>query len=131
MRFSVSLPPPLVKEFDNLWKDMGYGNRSKAIHDAMRTFISEFKWAYKEEEHVAGAILILYYIDKPNLLEKITSIQHKFRDIIFSTMHVHLEENKCLEIVAVNGRVDEIKKLTLELTAKKGVKQIKVAVMAP
>lgn len=131
VRFSVSLPPKLVEEFDFVWKSMGYENRSKAVHDAMRAFISEFKWTYKEEEHVAGAVLILYYLDKPKLLEKILGIQHKFRSIISSTTHIHLEEDKCLEIIAVNGSVREIRNLSQELMAKKGVKQVKVAVMAP
>ncbi|MEM1586027.1 MAG: nickel-responsive transcriptional regulator NikR [Candidatus Bathyarchaeia archaeon] len=131
VRFSVSLPPSVVKEFDNVWRSMGYESRSKAIHDAIRTFISEFKWTSAESEHVAGAILVLYYLDKPDLLEKVMNIQHKFRDIISSTTHIHLEEDKCLEIIAVNGKVDEIRRLAEELTAKKGVKQVKVAVVAP
>lgn len=131
VRFSVSLPPTLVKEFDDVWRSMGYENRSKAVHDAMRAFISEFKWTQGKMEYVAGVILVLYYLDKPNLLEKIVSAQHKFRSIISSTTHIHLEEDKCLEIIAVNGRVSEIKSLAQELMAKKGVKQVKVAVVAP
>lgn len=131
VRFSVSLPPSLVKEFDNVWMSMGYENRSKAIHDAMRAFISEFKWTHVETERVAGAVLILYYLDKPSLLEKIVGTQHEFKDIISSTTHIHLEEDKCLEIIAVNGKVSEIKSLAEKLMAKKGVKQVKVAVVAP
>jgi CopG family nickel-responsive transcriptional regulator len=131
VRFSVSLPPPLVEEFDSVWKNMGYESRSKAVHDAMRAFISEFKWTCGETEHVAGVILVLYYLDKPNLLEKIVSIQHRFRNIISSTTHIHLEEDKCLEIIAVNGKVNDVRKLSEELMARKGVKQVKVAVLAP
>ncbi|MCX8171217.1 MAG: nickel-responsive transcriptional regulator NikR [Candidatus Bathyarchaeota archaeon] len=130
VRFSVSLPPPLVEEFDGVWRDMGYENRSKAIHDAMRAFISDFKWMH-EKGHVAGAVLVLYYLDKPKLLEKVTIIQHKFRDIISSTTHIHLEEDKCLEIIAVNGEVNKIRRMAEELMAKKGVKQVKIAVIAP
>lgn len=129
-RFSVSLPPSLVEEFDEVWKKMGYENRSKAIHDAMRAFISDLKWT-REEGHVAGAVLVLYYLDKPRLLEKITGAQHKFRDIISSTTHIHIEEDKCLEIIAVNGEASKIRRLAEELMAKKGVKQVKVAVIAP
>jgi len=131
VRFSISLPPQLVEEFDSVWRSMGYENRSKAVHDAMRTFISEFKWTREEAGHVTGAILTLYYFDKPNLLKKIIGIQHEFRGIILSTMHIHLEEDKCLEIIAVNGKVGEIRNLAQKLMAKKGVKQVKIAVMAP
>ncbi|MBS7653955.1 MAG: nickel-responsive transcriptional regulator NikR [Candidatus Bathyarchaeia archaeon] len=131
VRFSISLPPALVEEFDSAWKSMNYENRSKAVHDAMRTFISEFKWTRGETEQMAGAILILYYLDKPNLLEKIMEIQHKFRNIISSTTHIHLEEDKCLEMIAVNGKAGEIRNLAQELMPKKGVKQVKIAVVSP
>lgn len=130
-RFSVSLPPPLVEKLDEAWRSMQYENRSKAIHDAVRSFISEFEWMQKEAGRITGAVLVLYYLDKPGLLDEITKTQHQFKNVISSTLHVHLEENKCLEIIAVEGSVQEVKSLTQILMAKKGVKQVKVAAMAP
>jgi len=130
-RFSVSLPPPLVEELDKAWRSMQYESRSKAIHDAVRSFISEFEWMQKEEGQITGAVLVLYYLDKPGLLEEITSVQHRFKNVISSTLHIHLEKNKCLEIIAVRGSAQEIKSLTQVLMAKRGVKQVKVAAMAP
>lgn len=130
-RFSVSLPSALLMEFDDSWKSLGYTNRSKAVHDALRTFITEFKWTHKDEDQVAGAILLLYYHEKPHLLEEIVNVQHKFRDIIFSTTHIHLEEDKCLEIVAVSGKANRIRSLAQDLTTKKGVREVKIAVVTP
>jgi len=130
-RFSVSLPPPLVEKLDEAWRSMQYENRSKAIHDAVRSFISEFEWMQKEAGRITGAVLVLYYLDKPGLLDEITKTQHQFKNVISSTLHVHLEENKCLEIIAVEGSVQEVKNLTQILMAKKGAKQVKVAAMAP
>src|SRR3990170_4455137 len=130
-RFSVSLPPPLVEKLDETWKAMRYENRSKAIHDAVRSFITEFEWMREETGRITGAVLVLYYLDKPGLLDEITRVQHQFKNVISSTLHVHLEENKCLEIIAVEGSVQEVKSLTQTLMAKRGVKQVKVAAMAP
>lgn len=130
-RFSVSLPPPLMEKLDKAWRSMQYESRSKAVHDAVRSFISEFEWMRKEEGQITGAVLVLYYLDKPGLLDKITSVQHRFKNVISSTLHIHLEKNKCLEIIAVRGSAQEIKSLTQVLMAKRGVKQVKVAVMAP
>jgi len=130
-RFSVSLPPMLVKEFDEVWESMQYVSRSKAIHDAIRNFISEYKWMREEAGKIAGAIVMLYYLDKPDLLNKIMRVQHKFEDVISSSMHIHLTKNKCLEIVAVNGNTKEIRSLTQELMTKKGVKQLKFTAIAP
>ena len=130
-RFSVSLPPHLVKKLDDAWKSMQYESRSKAVHDAIRSFITEFEWMREETGRITGAVLVLYYLDKPGLLDEITRVQHQFKNVISSTLHVHLEENKCLEIIAVEGSVQEVKSLTQTLMAKRGVKQVKVAAIAP
>ena len=130
-RFSVSLPPPLLDRLDEAWKSMGYENRSKAIHDAVRSFITEFEWMREEAGQITGAVHVLYYLDKPGLLDEIVGVQHSFKDVISSTLHIHLEEDKCLEIIAVRGSAKEVKSLAQALMAKKGVKQVKVAAMAP
>jgi len=130
-RFSVSLPPPLVEKLDKTWKSMQYENRSKAVHDAVRSFITEFEWMQKDSGRITGAVLVLYYLDKPGLLDEITKAQHKFKNVISSTLHVHLEENKCLEIIAVEGSAQEIRSLAQSLMTKRGVKQVKVAAIAP
>jgi len=130
-RFSVSLPPPLVEKLDEVWKNMQYENRSKAVHDAVRSFITEFEWMQKDSGRITGAILVLYYLDKPGLLDEITKAQHQFKNVISSTLHVHLEDNKCLEIIAVEGSVQEIRSLAQAIMAKRGVKQVKVAAIAP
>ena len=130
-RFSVSLPPPLVEKLDEVWRSMRYENRSKAIHDAVRSFITEFEWMQKDSGRITGAVLVLYYLDKPGLLDEITKAQHQFKNAISSTLHVHLEDNKCLEIIAVEGSVQEIRSLAQSLMTKRGVKQVKVAAIAP
>jgi len=130
-RFSVSLPPPLVKKFDETWKNMQYKNRSKAIHDAVRSFITEFEWMRREEGQITGAVLVLYYLDKPGLLNEVARTQHQFKHLTSSTLHIHLEEDKCLEIIAVDGSVQEVRDLTQALMTRNGVKQVKVAVMVP
>ena len=129
-RFSVSLPPTLVNDFDEEWKNSGYENRSKAAHDAFRAFITENKWSRETNEEIAGIITLLYYLDKPGLLNHIVEVQHKFEDVVLSSMHLHLTENKCMEIIAVRGKAAGIRHLSQELKAKKGVKQLKLTVMA-
>jgi len=48
-------------------------------------------------------------------------IQHHFYDIIISTMHVHLEYEKCLEIIAVSGPFKRVKKLKEALQKLKSI----------
>lgn len=130
LRLSVSLPPTLVRDFDEAWKRMGYENRSKAAHDAFRSFISEYKWTRKEAGEIAGTIALLYYLDKPGLLNQIVEAQHKFENVVISSMHVHLTKDKCLEVIAVRGKANDIRSLSQELMTKKGVKQLKFIALA-
>ncbi len=130
LRLSVSLPPTLVRDFDEAWKRMGYENRSKAAHDAFRSFISEYKWTRKEAGEIAGTIALLYYLDKPGLLNQIVEAQHKFENVVTSSMHVHLTKDKCLEVIAVRGKANDIRSLSQELMTKKGVKQLKFIALA-
>jgi len=130
VRFSVSLPPTLVKELDEFRRSMQYDSRSKAVHDAIRNFISEYRWMQKKDAEITGAVVMLYYADKPGLLNRIMQVQHKFEDVISSTMHVHLTRNKCLEIIAVKGHAEEVRSLAQELTTKKGIKQLKFTAVA-
>jgi CopG family nickel-responsive transcriptional regulator len=129
-RFSVSLPPTLVDDFDEAWKSMDYENRSKAAHDAFRAFITENKWTIEEGEEIVGTVTLLYYLDKPGLLTHIVEAQHKFENVVLSSMHLHLTKNKCMEIIAVSGKASHVKRLSQELMTKKGVKQLKLTVMA-
>jgi len=130
-RFSVSLPPTLVEEFDETWRSMRYDNRSKAVHDAVRSFITEVQWMKRESGVSIGAVLVLHYIDRPGLVEEVAVVQHRFKGIIQSIQQLYVEENKMLEIIGVKGEVREIKRLTQELMAKKGVKQVKASIIAP
>jgi len=129
-RLSVSLPSSLVKEFDAVWRNMQYTNRSKAVHDAIRNFISDNK-GMQENVELIGAIVLVYYLDKPGLLNRIMEVQHEFENIISSTMHFHLTKDKCLEIIAIRGNAIDVKRLAQKLMAKKGVKQLKFATMIP
>jgi len=129
-RFSVSLPPSLVRAFDDSWKGMGYESRSKAAHDAFRSFISEYKWTREEAGEIAGTIALVYYLGKPGLLNQIVEAQHKFENVVTSSMHVHLSKDKCMEIIAVKGKASDIRSLTQEIMTKKGVKQLKFTAIA-
>ncbi len=78
-----------------------------------------------------GALVLLYYFDKPALLSTIMQVQHEFENVIASSMHIHLTKDKCLEIIAVRGSAEHTKSLMQKLMARKGVKQVKLAAITP
>ena len=126
IRFSVSVLPDLLEEFDETIYKLGY-NRSNAIQVAMRGFLTEHKWTVEQEGKVAGAITMIYDHHVRGLGETLTNIQHHYLEVISSTTHVHLDEDNCLEIIAVTGDISVIQNLAKKLMATRGIKQLKIA----
>jgi CopG family nickel-responsive transcriptional regulator len=130
VRVGVTFPPDLLKDFDKLISRMGYENRSKAIQDAVRMFVSEKKWLHEEKGTQAGVLMLLYDHEAKGLGSALTGIQHHYAHIICSTMHIHLSERDCLEAIAIKGDAAEARKLSDELSAKRGVKILKTMVIS-
>jgi CopG family nickel-responsive transcriptional regulator len=64
-----------------------------------------------------------------NVESGLTEAQHHHSDLISSTMHIHLGEKDCLEVIAVKGKGSEIRHLSDELTTRKGVKILKATIV--
>lgn len=109
---------------------MGYENRSKAVQDAVRMFVSEKKWLQEEKGAQAGVLVLLYDHEVRGLENALTHAQHHYAQTICSTMHIHLSETDCLEAIAVRGDATEIRKLSNELSSKRGVKMLKTTIVS-
>ncbi len=126
-RFSVSLPPSLLKQLDGMSGEKGYENRSSAIADMIRGQLIEHRQKYGTED-IAGTITLVYDHHKPHLQATLTEIQHDHHDVILSTVHVHLDHHNCLEVLLVRGKAGVIRKISDELISAKGVKHGKLTV---
>lgn len=124
-RFGISIDDRLLKRFDDLIADKGYGNRSEAIRDLIRNALVEDQWARGDEETV-GTVTLVYNHHTRDLSDKLTEHQHSHHDAIVSTLHVHLDAHNCLEVVVVKGKANEVKRMADELIGTKGVKHGKL-----
>jgi CopG family nickel-responsive transcriptional regulator len=127
VRFSVSLPPRLLKELDKMSGEKGYDNRSLAIADMIRAQLVEHQKEMGNAE-IVGTITLVYDHHKQHVQETLTDIQHDHHEVIVSTVHVHLDHHNCLEVLIVKGKAALVKKIADELIAAKGVKHGKLTV---
>jgi CopG family nickel-responsive transcriptional regulator len=130
IRVGVTFPPDLLKDFDEVIGKIGYESRSKAVQDAVRLFVSERKWLQEDESKQTGILLMVYDHEVRGLESELTEVQHHHSSLISSTMHIHIGEQDCLEAIAVKGKASEIRKLSNELTTKKGVKILKTMIVS-
>ena len=99
----------LLKQFDEMIEEKKYTNRSEALRDLIRDHLVEQEW--DENKETIGTITIVYDHGVHELMEKLTDLQHLYSKLIRSTLHIHLDEHRCLEVLVVRGRAGEIRKI--------------------
>lgn len=128
-RFSVSLPSSLLDELDLLVKRRGFHSRSQAVAALARDGLVEMK-SEVGTGTMAGTINLVYDYRTRNLQTKLMAIQHKYYVMVVTSQHVHLEHHHYLEVLLVQGPVEDLRRLTDELAACKGVKYCKLQLAA-
>ena len=126
-RFSISLPAELAGQLDRMTRQKGYDNRSLAVADMIRARLVEHQQQFGHKE-IAGTITLLYDHHKQHVQAPLTDIQHDHHEVIIATLHVHLDHDNCMELLAVRGKAAVIKRIADELIAAKGVKHGKLTV---
>ncbi|MET1124767.1 MAG: nickel-responsive transcriptional regulator NikR [Archaeoglobaceae archaeon] len=124
-RIGVSLPKNLLDEFDRVIAERGYSSRSEAIRDAIRNYLSEYKWLESERGETVGAVAVVYDHTVKGVTDEIIDAQHH-TNVVNASVHLHLSEDRCLEIILVKGDIAEVKKLMDRLAALRGVLNVKL-----
>jgi len=128
-RIGVSLDKKLLSMFDELISKQGYQSRSEAICDLIRQQLSSKRLSNPKAKAVA-AVCLVYDHHSTKLMEKLTSLQHSHILQTISSIHVHLSEHDCLEVVVLRGRVGEINKVAENIISLKGVKLGRINLIA-
>ncbi len=126
MRIGVSLPEKLLSRFDEIILQRGYSSRSEGIRDAIRNYIVHYEWMSDVQGERVGVITLVYSHSQRGLVENLTEIQHEFGSTIQSSLHVHLDQDNCLEVIVLRGEGQDVKKAAEKMMALKGVKHVKL-----
>jgi len=121
MRFGVSLEQDLLESFDALCQRRGT-KRSEAIRHCIRRELAEETLA-DPDAPVAGVLTLMFDHHDSDLPRRLTSIQHEAHDMVIATMHVHLDEHRCLEAMALRGSAGAVADLADKLRSARGVLQ--------
>ena len=126
VRFSVTMPEDLLGELDDYAKRRGTRlNRSEALRDIVRERLVDDALSVPDEL-VAGSITMVYDHHTPGLAAQLDKIQHRHHTEVISTMHVHLDHDTCLEIIAVHGQGRTIANMADCMLGLRGVRQGKL-----
>lgn len=124
-RFSISMSAELVTQLDAMVSAKGYANRSQAMADMVRDKLVEHR-GERGRHRIAGTITLVYDHHRRGIQPLLTAIQHGHGEQIIASMHAHLDHHNCMEVLAVRGPANRVKRLADRLIATKGVKHGKL-----
>jgi CopG family nickel-responsive transcriptional regulator len=119
-RFGVSMPALLLEQFDQLISRRGYSNRSEAIRDLVRESLVSAKWQEESGEAV-GVVTLVYRHDVRETSDRLIELQHDHHAVIVASLHIHLSQDRCLEVIVVRGEREQVKRVADHLLAMRGV----------
>jgi CopG family nickel-responsive transcriptional regulator len=120
-RIGVAIDSDLLDRFDRHIANRGYTNRSEAFRDLIRDELVQ-KASENPDSHVIGTVTLVYDHHVRMLSDRLTGLQHDSFHNIVCTMHVHLDHDNCLEVLAVKGKVADVQRIADALISTKGVK---------
>jgi CopG family nickel-responsive transcriptional regulator len=118
-RISLAIEPDLLRKFDRVLAETGVPNRSEAVRDLIRKRLVEEEEDPKAES--AATLTLVYDHDTRELSDRLVEIGHEHHASILSTLHVHLDHDLCLEVMALRGRRRDLRRLAGQVLGLKGV----------
>jgi CopG family transcriptional regulator, nickel-responsive regulator len=119
-RISVSLPEKLLSDLDRMVEQRGFESRSQAVNEMLHKFLLEHKNDVGDEVMV-GIIALFYNNAVPGLQKQLADLQVRYIDEVISSLHVHLMDNKTMEVVLVQGPARTLQMIAAEMTSKRGL----------
>ena len=121
-RFTISLDDTLAREFDRLIAERGYGNRSEAVRDLLRTQLDRQRETANPKTACVATLSYVYNHHERELAERLMALQHEHHDLTVSAMHAHLDHEHCIETVILRGPAQAVRRFADSVIAERGVR---------
>lgn len=122
----MSLPMKLIDQVDSITEREGYASRSEVIRKAIRVLISEDAWLTNQHDSMFIATITILYEEDASSSERLSTVFHKYTELVKARTHSHLHSEHCLEVLVCHGKASEIKKLKDDLTVLRGIHELRV-----
>lgn len=128
-RITITIEDDLLAEIDAAAEARGYQNRSEIIRDLARAGLQQDAEESPSGQCVA-ALVYVYDHAARDLSKRLVQNFHGHHDLSLATLHVHLDDDSCMEVTALKGASSEVRHLADHVIAERGVRYGRV-VMIP
>ena len=129
-RITITLDDELMGELDAMIAEHGYQNRSEEIRDFARGGMQQAAQEKGKSGECVAALVYVYDHAARDLSRRLVENYHGHHDLSLATLHVHLDDDNCMEVTALRGSGAEVQHFADHIIAERGVKYGRV-VMIP
>lgn len=120
-RLTMSLDDDLADAFEEIVRSRGYENRSEAFRDLLRNDLQGGRIRQHPKAACIATLSYVYNHHQRQLAARLTDMQHDHHDLTVSTMHAHLDHDRCVETIILRGRADEVTAFAQSVITQPGV----------
>lgn len=128
-RITITLDDDLMEKLDTLIAERGYQNRSEAIRDLTRAGMQQAAQEQGKSGDCVAALVYVYDHAQRDLSRRLVDTYHHHHDLSLATLHVHLDDDNCMEVTALRGTGSEVQHFADHIIAERGVKYGRVVMM--
>ncbi|UGV27752.1 nickel-responsive transcriptional regulator NikR [Rhodopseudomonas boonkerdii] len=128
-RITITLDDELMEDLDTLIAERGYQNRSEAIRDLTRAGMQQTAQEQGKSGDCVAALVYVYDHAQRDLSRRLVDTYHHHHDLALATLHVHLDDDNCMEVTALRGPGKEVQHFADHIIAERGVKHGRVVMM--
>jgi CopG family nickel-responsive transcriptional regulator len=121
-RITITLNDDLMDELDQMIVEHGYQNRSEAIRDFTRAGMQQAAQKAGKSSSCVAALIYVYDHAARDLARRLVENYHGHHDLSMATLHVHLDDDSCMEVTALRGTGAEVQHFADHIIAERGVR---------
>jgi len=119
-RITISVDDELAADFERLLEKRRYRNRSEAFRDLVRGELSR-ESLESGLGNCVGVVSYTYDHHARTLSKRMVEHQHDHASLVVSSMHVHLDHDRCVEAVVMRGATRQVRHLAESIVAETGI----------
>ncbi|MDY6913505.1 MAG: nickel-responsive transcriptional regulator NikR [Planctomycetota bacterium] len=128
-RTTLAIDLGLLEKFDAWLAGHGYTNRSEAMRDLIHGALTESKWDNPRAK-VAATLSVIYDHGERALAQRVTHLQHADHHAVLCSQHIHLDHDRCLEVIIMRGTAAQLRRLADNIISTRGVRAGKLTLMS-
>jgi len=121
-RITITLDDDLMEQLDAMIVEHGYQNRSEAIRDFARAGMQQAAQEKGKAGKCVAALVYVYDHAARDLSRRLVENYHGHHDLSLATLHVHLDDDHCMEVTALQGTGAEVQHFADHIIAERGVR---------